>query len=176
MKRLRQRMISNRQIVMAVGGAYPKPPWRYRSDALMTHEAFDAATAHHIPPGAQGRVNPGRAIAAAMGHMDPPDLGQQDAIGRLAQTIRPATPGIIPRRRDTHHIAHDANRERLALVRDEAEFHLGASEKMRSVFFRISRSMRRRSFSRRRRAFSEAKSAPAGGGAPRRILRRAAAP
>src|SRR3984893_7110413 len=55
---------------------------------------------------------------------------------RLAvlRRLRPATPGIIPRRRDTHHIAHDANRERLALVRDEAEFHLGASEKMRSVF------------------------------------------
>src|ERR1700731_4217355 len=149
---------------MAVGGAYPKPPWRYCPDALMTHEAFDAATAHHIPPGAQGRVDPGRAIAAAMCHMDPPDLGQQGAIGRLAQTFRPAAPGIIPRRRDTHHIAHDANRERLALVRDEAEFHLGASEKMRSVFFRISRSMRRRSFSRRRRAFSAAKSAPASGG------------
>src|SRR6202045_3619101 len=100
----------DRQIVMAVGGAYPKPPWRYRSDALMTHEAFDAATAHHIPPGAQGRVNPGRAITAAMCHMDPPDLGQQSAIDCLAQTFRPATPGIIPRRRDTHHIAHDANR------------------------------------------------------------------
>jgi hypothetical protein len=114
------------------GGAYPKPPWRYRPDALMTHDAFDAATAHHIPPGAQGCINPGRAIAAAMCHMDPPDLGQQGAIGRLAQTFRPATPGIIPRRRDTYHIEYDA---RLALVRDEAEFHLGASEKMRSVFF-----------------------------------------
>jgi hypothetical protein len=75
----------------------------------------------------------------------------------------PATPGIIPRRRDAHHIAHDANWEHLALIRDEAEFHLGASEKMSSVFFRISRSMRRRSFSRRKRAFSAAKSAPAGG-------------
>jgi hypothetical protein len=130
----------------------------------MTHEAFDAAaTAHLIPPGAQGRVNPGRAIAAAMCHMDPPDLSQQGEIGHLAQTFRPATPGIIPRRRDAQHIAHDPNRERLALVRDEAEFHLGASEKMRSVFFGISRSMRRRSFSRRRRAFSAAKSAPACG-------------
>src|ERR1700676_4961190 len=99
--------------------------------------------------------------------MDPPDLGQQGAIGHLAQTFRPATPCIIPRRRDAHHIAHDANREPLALILDEAEFHLGASEKMRSVFFRISRSMRRRSFSRRRRAFSAAKSAPACGVAPR---------
>ena len=35
--------------------------------------------------------------------------------------------------------------------------------KCAAFFFRISRSMRRRSFSRRRRAFSAAKSAPAGG-------------
>ncbi|HVS86947.1 MAG TPA: hypothetical protein VHF01_01865, partial [Candidatus Acidoferrum sp.] len=65
-----------------------------------------------------------------------------------------------PCRRDAHHIAHDPNRKHFALILDEAEFHRGASEKMRSVFFRISRSMRRRSFSRRRRAFSAAKSAP----------------
>ena len=70
---------------------------------------------------------------------------------------------VWTRRRDAHHIAHDANRECLALIRDEAEFHLGASEKICSVFFRISRSMRRRSFSRRRRAFSATKSAPACG-------------
>ncbi len=102
-------------------------------------------------------------VPAAVRGMDLPDLGQQGAIDRLARTFGPATPSIIPRRRDVHHIAHDSNRECLALIRDEAEFHLGASEKMRSVFFRISRSMRRRSFSRRRRAFSAAKSAPAGG-------------
>src|ERR1019366_8916785 len=112
---------------------------------------------------AQGRIDPGRAIPAAMRGMNPPDLGQQDAIGNLARAFGPATPGIIPRRRDSHYIAHDANREHFALIRDEAEFHLGASEKMRSVFFKISRSMRRRSFSRRRRAFSAAKSAPACG-------------
>jgi DDE superfamily endonuclease len=62
--------------------------------------------------------------------MDPPDLGQQGAIGHLTRAFGPATPGIISRRRDAHHIAHDANRERLALILDEAEFHLGASEKM----------------------------------------------
>src|SRR3984893_6737098 len=78
----------DRQIVMAVGGAYPEPPWRYCPDALVTHE--------------------------------------QGAIGRLARTFGPATP--IPRRRDVQHIAHDSNRECLALIRDEAEFHLGASE------------------------------------------------
>ncbi len=65
--------------------------------------------------------------------------------------------------RSAHHIAQDANLERLALILDAAEFHLGASGKMRGVFFQISRSMRRRSFVRRRRAFSAARSAPAGG-------------
>ena len=125
----------DRQIVMAVGGAYPKAPRRHCPDALVTHEACDAATARHIPPGAQGRVDPGRTVPAAVRGMDLPDLGQQGAIGRLARTFGPATPSIIPGRRDVHHIAHDSNRECLALIRDEAEFHLGASAKMRSVFF-----------------------------------------
>ena len=100
----------------------------------MMHEAFDAATARRLPLGAQGRVDTGRAISSPMCRMDPSDLGQQGAIGHLTRAFGPATPGIIPRRRDTHRIAHDANRERLALIFDEAEFHLGASEKMRSVF------------------------------------------
>jgi hypothetical protein len=76
--------------------------------------------------------------------MDPPDLGQQGVIGCLARTFGPAPPGIMPRRSDTHRIAHDANWKHLALSRDEAEFHLGASEKMSSVFlerriFRLNR-------------------------------------
>jgi hypothetical protein len=59
--------------------------------------------------------------------------------------------------------AHDADRKYLTPILDRAEFHPAASEKMRRVFFRISRSMRRRSFSRRNRAFSVAKSVPACG-------------
>ena len=111
----------------------------------MTHEAFDADTAYPMTFGTQGRMDPRRAISPVMGHMDPPDLGQQGAIGRLARTFWLATPGIIPRRRDAIS----------ALPRKCAAF-----------FFRISRSKRRRSLSRRRRAFSAAKSAPACGIAP----------
>ena len=129
----------------------------------MTHEAFNAATARRVPQAAQGRVNPGRAISSAMGQVEPADLAKQSAIGRLAWAFRAAAPGIIPRHRDAHDIAQDANRERLTLILDDAEFHFSGSEKMRSVFFKISRSMRRRSFSRRRRAFSAARSTPAGG-------------
>jgi hypothetical protein len=71
-----------------------------------------------------------------MGQMEPPDLGEQSAIGRLAWAFGPAAPSIIPRCRDAHDIAQDPNRERLALILDEAEFHFGGSEKMRSVFLR----------------------------------------
>ena len=106
-------------------------------------------------------------ISARHSGRDGPNEGsgsrEQGAIGCLAWAFGPAAPGIIPRRRDAHHVAQDANRERLALILDDTEFHFGGSEKMRSVFFKISRSMRRRSFSRRRRAFSVAKSTPAGG-------------
>jgi hypothetical protein len=65
--------------------------------------------------------------------MEALDLGEQSAIGRLVRAFRPATPSIIPRRRDAHDIAQDANRKRLALVLDDAEFHFGGSEKMHSV-------------------------------------------
>ena len=76
----------------------------------------------------------GRTVPAAMRGMDPPNLGQQGTIGCLAWAFGPTAPGIIPRRRDAHHVAQDANRERLALILDDTEFHFGGSEKMRSVF------------------------------------------
>jgi hypothetical protein len=66
----------NRQIVIAVRGAYPEPPRRYGPYALAAHETFDAATARPIPPGAQGRVDSRRAIPAAMCRMAPLDPGR----------------------------------------------------------------------------------------------------
>jgi hypothetical protein len=78
--------------------------------AIARHQTFNAAAARRVPLRVQGRVNSGRAIWATMCQMDPPDLGQQGAIGRLARA--PTTSGIIARQRDAHHIAHDANRKR----------------------------------------------------------------
>jgi hypothetical protein len=153
----------NGPIMAAVGGACSEPARRYCLDTVMAHEPLNPATARRVPQAAQGRMDSWPAIAPAMGQMEAPDLGEQSTIGRLARTFGPAAPSIIPCRRDAHDIAQDTNRERLALIFDDAEFHFGSSEKMRSVFFRISRSMRRRSFSRRRRTFSVAKSRPAGG-------------
>ena len=67
---------------MAVGGAYPEPPRRYGPYALAAHKALDAATARRVPQAAQGRVDSGRATAAAMHGVEAPDLAQQGAIGR----------------------------------------------------------------------------------------------
>jgi hypothetical protein len=50
-------------------------------------EAIDAATARHLSPGAQGRVDPRRAMPAAMCHMGPPDRDKQGAIGHLIPTL-----------------------------------------------------------------------------------------
>jgi hypothetical protein len=148
---------------LSVVHARKEPARSYCLDTVMAHEPRDPATARRVSQAAQGRMDSRPAIAPAMCQMEAPDLGEQGAIGRLARAFWPAAPGIKSRRRDAHHVAQDANRERLALILDDAEFHFGGSEKMRSVFFKISRSMRRRSFSRRRRAFSAAKSTPAGG-------------
>src|SRR5207342_3549369 len=127
---------SNGPIVAAVRGTCPEPLRRYGPYAFATHETLDTATAHRVPQAAQGRVDSRPAIASAMGQMEPADLGKQGAIGCLARTFGPTAPNIIPCRRDAQHIAQDANRERLAPILDDAEFHFDGSEKMRSVFLR----------------------------------------
>ncbi len=107
----------------------------------------DAAAARRVPLRVQGRVNSGRAIWATMCQMDPPDLGQQGAIGRLARA--PTTSGIIARRRDAHHIAHDANRKRPRWSSMRRNFISVLPRKRAKFFFKISLSMRRHWFSRR---------------------------
>src|ERR1700752_4717134 len=94
--------------------------------------------------------------------MELADRNKEGTISCFAQTFGPAAPGIIPRRRDAQHMAHEANRKCFALILNETEFHFGASEKMRSVFFKSPRSMRGPSFSRGKGAFWAAKSAAGG--------------
>src|SRR3954471_13643060 len=59
-------------------------------------------------------------------------------------------------------IAQDAHRPDVPLILDQAEPHLGASEKSATAFPEMSRSMRSRSFSRRSREISAARSATQG--------------
>src|SRR5436190_19237098 len=59
-------------------------------------------------------------------------------------------------------IAQDAHRPDIPLIFDQAEPHLGASEKSATAFPEMSRSMRGRSFSRQSREISAAGSATQG--------------
>src|ERR1700731_2310926 len=111
---------------MAVRGAHPKLSSHSCPDAVMTHEPFDATAARRMPLGAQGRVNPGRAVSPAMCRVDPTDLGQQGTVDRLPMALGAAAPSVIPRRRDAQHIAHGTNLEGIALIFDKTKFHLGA--------------------------------------------------
>jgi hypothetical protein len=52
--------------------------------------------------------------------------------------------------------ASDTHRPDIPVVLDQAEPHLGGSEKMATAFFKMSRSVRSRSFSRRSREISAA--------------------
>src|SRR5947208_148728 len=86
------------------------------------------------------------------------DIDQQLAIGDLARALWLRTPSVEAGRRHAQRIAHDAHRPDIPVVLDQAEPHLGGSEKMATAFFKMSRSMRRRSFSRRSRAISAVRS------------------
>src|SRR5262249_57961750 len=78
-------------------------------------------------------------------------------------------------RRHAQRLAHDTHRPDLPVVLDQAEPHLGGSEKIATAFFKMSRSVRSRLFSRRSREISAARSA-AGCGADAGIVCRADPP
>src|SRR6202007_1876584 len=101
-----------------------------------------------------------RAAVAAVGvAMDPLDVVNEVTIGGGAPALRARTPGIIAGRRDTEHAAHDRHRVVGAAIFDEAESHVRTPAKIAIDFFKMSRSMRSRSFSRCKRAISAACSA-----------------
>src|SRR3979411_2503857 len=145
-----------RQVMLAVGRAYAIAAWRVSPDAVLAHHPLDPLAADGLALGTQLGMNTRCPISAAVLRMNPPDIDQQLAIGDLAQALWLRTPIVEAGRRHAQRIAHDAHRPDIPVVLDQAEPHLGGSEKMATAFFKMSRSMRRRSFSRRRRVISEA--------------------
>ena len=87
------------------------------------------------------------AIASAGVAMDPPDVVNELTIGGGSRALRARAPGIIAGRRDPEHVAHDRHRIVVAVILDEAESHVRAPAKIAIDFFKMSRSMRSRSFS-----------------------------
>src|SRR5881392_241430 len=147
-----------RQGMLAVGRAYAIAAWRVSPDAVLAHQPLDPLAADGLALGTQLGMNTRCPISAAVLRMNPPDIDQQLAIGVLARALWLRTPSVEAGRRHAQGIAHDAHRPDIPVVLDQAEPHLGGSEKMATAFFKMSRSMRRRSFSRRSRAISAVRS------------------
>src|SRR6202008_5200689 len=82
--------------------------------------------------------------------------------GVCAGAHRAIAPGVIAGWRDLEHGTHQPHWIGVAVVLNEAEAHVRVPAKIAIDFFKMSRSMRRRSFSWRSRAISEAWSADIG--------------
>src|SRR4051794_41822047 len=85
---------------------------------------------------------------------------------RSRQTGNPHNPvSTVPgegQRRHAERIAHDAHRPDIPMIFDQAEPHLGGSEKIAIVFFLMSRSMGSRSFLRRKLGKSSSRAGSGG--------------
>src|SRR6202165_29101 len=88
--------------------------------------------------------------------VDPFDVVGEPTSCAGSPALRARAPGIVASRRDTEHLAKDRHRIVDAAIFDEAEPHFGTPAKIAIDFFKMSRSMRSRSFSRCKRAISAA--------------------
>src|ERR1700674_1370260 len=125
----------------------------------MAHQSLDATAAHPAALRLQLDMDARAAIASAGIAMDPPDVLDEFTIGSRSLTLRARPPGIITGRRDPEHVAQDPHRVIGTAIFDEAESHVRVPAKIAIDFFKMSRSIRSRSFSRCRRAISAAWSA-----------------
>src|ERR1700758_2382596 len=154
-----EKIRGDREIVTAVGG--PHPSWLRHDgpDAMAAHQSLDATAAAPAAMSPQLGMDARAAIAAIGVAVNPPDVVDELTIGCGSLALRARAPGIIAGRRDTEHAAHDHHRIVGAAIFDEAESHFGTPAKIAMDFFKISRSMRSRSFSRCKRTISAAWSA-----------------
>src|SRR6266850_2323539 len=141
----------------AVGRAWVPCPGHEGANAVAPHQSLDPPAAHAAI--AQLGMDPWAAITLSIVAMDTPDLAQQVTIDDRALAFRARAPGVVAGRRDAEHGAHDPHRIVDAAILDEAESHVRTPAKIAIDFFKMSRSIRSRSFSRCRRAISAAWSA-----------------
>src|SRR5262249_27547824 len=106
--------------------------------ALAAHRRPEAGGLHQLDMDTRAAITPAGVA------VDPPDVVDEVTIG--------SRPGIIAGRRDAKHVAQQRNRIIGTAIFDEAESHVRVPAKIAIDFFKMSRSMRSRSFSRCKRA------------------------
>ena len=125
-------------------------------DAMAQHQALDPVVTDGSAFGSQSRMDARHAIAPAMLAVEPPYVAQQGSVCCLARRVGPLPPSIVSGGRNIESIAENTNRIPFPQVFNGPKSHFAGSETMESVFFRISFSIRSRSFSRLSRAISAA--------------------
>src|SRR5215471_19865853 len=124
--------------------------------ALAAHRRPEAGGLHQLDTDTRAAITPAGVA------VDPPDVVDEVTIGSRSSALRARAPGIIAGRRDAKHVAQQRNRIIGTAIFDEAESHVRVPAKIAIDFFKMSRSMRSRSFSRCKRAISAAWSADGG--------------
>src|ERR1700688_3098693 len=151
-----QQVRSDRELVTAVSRAHPPWPRHDGPDAVTAHQSLDAAAAHPAALSLQLDMDAWAAIASISVAMDPLDVVDELSIGGRAPALRARAPGVITGWRYLEHVAQDPHRVVGAAIFDEAESHVRTPAKIAIDFFKMSRSMRSRSFSCCKRAISAA--------------------
>src|SRR4029077_7383502 len=138
---------------------HPARPCHDGSDTVTAHQSFDTAPHHPAALGLQLDMDTRAAVASGRVTMDPLDVIDELTVGGRSRALRARAPGIITGWRYIEHVAQDPHRVVGAAIFDEAKPHFGTPAKIAIDFFKMSRSIRSRSFSRCKRAISAAWSA-----------------
>src|SRR6266851_35259 len=146
----------DREVVPTVGGTHPPRPRHDGANAMTAHQALDPTTACPAALNLQLDMDTRATITSVVVAMDPLDVVQEVTISGGSPALRARAPGIIAGRRGTEYAAHDRHRVVGAAIFDEAVSHVRTPAKIAIDFFKMSRSMRNRSFSRCKREISAA--------------------
>ena len=140
--------------VIGIGGAHTEAALRFRSQPCLFHVFRDGFALATLALSEQLRVHARRTVCGATGSMNVSNpFGQRGPA--LSREARPTTtPSVVTTARDVQHVALNRHRPAVSMIVDEAVSHLDSCAKKAVAFFKISRSIRSRTFSSRSRRHS----------------------
>ena len=115
---------------------------------MMAHQPLNLAPAYPSPASPGCCIHARATVTTPTRRVSRANLVQQDLVFGCALALQPGTPSAIAGLRDLQHAAHHRRQPNRAVVLNEAEPYRDGTAKMRIPFFKMSRSIRSRSFSR----------------------------
>ena len=116
--------------------------------AISSHQAGHPVPAGGFAAALELPIDPGAAIGAATVPVDLGNLLGQQPVGSARRALGATKPTVKAASRNLERPAQNRHRVLSLMIPDEAIPHFGSLEKMATAFFKMSRSIRSRSFSR----------------------------